>query len=114
MSESTETLLEPLAIKQANGTNVISLKNIPDGATAVIPKPPIEDDDDVVVIEVGTERTEHFFLGPIADRTYEFTIPKNMFLDFAGTNKDVPFRYICWLSGINDVASELINYRVEH
>ncbi|WP_322846805.1 hypothetical protein [Pseudomonas sp. B33.4] len=113
MSDSTETLLKPLAIKQANGTNVISLKDIPDGATAVIPKPPFEKDDDSIEIEIGTERTEHF-LGPIADRTFEFTIPKNMFLDFAGTNKEVPFRYIYWFGGVNAGASEPINYRIDH
>ncbi|CAI8998216.1 MULTISPECIES: hypothetical protein [Pseudomonas] len=113
MSDSSANPPAPLFIKEAKGDE-ISMKDIPEGATAVTPKPSSEYLRDMIIITVGAN-SARFSLGPIDDRTYEFNIPREWMLDFAGNVEPLAFSYQFFANGTNPhPPSEEIKYRIVH
>jgi hypothetical protein len=115
MSRSTKLNLAPLKISEATTAGDISLKDVAEnGATAVIPKPPLEDDEDAIQFFVGANKTDWRKLGDIADRVYTFLLPKAWLLDSAGSPEPLEFKYVIAFAGANETYSEPISYLIRH
>ncbi|MFJ7311621.1 hypothetical protein ACIQVE_02440 [Pseudomonas sp. NPDC098747] len=112
MSNLSKQVPKALMIKEANGLE-ISMRDVPNGATAVIPKPDREYDRDFIQLLVGEHKAEHF-LGDVQDRTYEFSVPKEWLLDSAGEEKPLVFTYVLFVAGTNPWSSEPIAYKITH
>lgn len=113
MRDLSDALPEALRVKEAKEGS-ISMKDIPNGPTAIIPKQPVEDDDDGIQILVGNMKTDYIALGPVVDRVYEFTLPREWLMDSAGSSEPLVFQYIYFSRGINDSISEKTLYRIFH
>ncbi|MFJ2457890.1 hypothetical protein ACIOVC_04970 [Pseudomonas neuropathica] len=113
MRDLSTALPEALRVKEAK-EGFISMKDIPNGPTAIIPKQPIEDDGDGIHILVGNMKTDYIELGPVVDRVYEFTLPREWLIDFAGSSEPLVFQYTYFAGGINEIISEKTLYRILH
>jgi len=105
--------LEALEMKEAIGT-VLSLKNVPaQGATALIPVPPLADPDDFVELRINAKAVGPAQSpGPDIGGYYELLIPRTALLDNLGAGRT--FDYIYWAGGTNEITSKPVQYDITH
>lgn len=106
-------LLEPLKIKEAQGT-LICLKSVPiEGATALIPVPPVNDPDSTVLVSInGKVVVPMQPVGVENGGFYEALISRNALLENLGAEQ--AFDYTIKLPNGNSAFSDPAHYDITH